>query len=130
MFNLRARKDSAYCPEMRHPNRHNEIIRQAVFGAHSSAWAQRSQASLFGFVYCLERGKSLGNMRIKIAPHEVENFNDERVADRIEDLISGFSIDTMFFARSNSTARLSTRAFHLGPSQTTKKIVFPAESMG
>jgi hypothetical protein len=39
---------------------------------------------LFGFIDRLKSRQELAHMSMEVAPHEVENFNDERVAHRVD----------------------------------------------
>ena len=43
---------------------------------------------LFGFIDRLKSRQDLAHVSMKVASHEVENFNDERVAHRVENVIA------------------------------------------
>src|SRR6266481_1313332 len=52
-----------------------------------------SPTALFGSIHGFKRREYFVHMNMKIAAHDVENFDDERIAHRVENLIAGLTID-------------------------------------
>jgi hypothetical protein len=52
-----------------------------------------SFADLVDFIDCFERRDHFIHVRMKVTAHDVENFNDQRMAYGIEDLIARLAID-------------------------------------
>ena len=51
---------------------------------------------LFYFIDSLKSRQHLAHMSMKVAPHEVENVNDDRVAHRVENLMPTLQLTRMF----------------------------------
>src|SRR5436190_2878289 len=52
-----------------------------------------SSISLVGFIDCLKSRAYFAQMSVKVAAHDVENFDDERITHGVENLVTDFTVN-------------------------------------
>src|SRR6476661_4645898 len=74
-----------------------------------------SSSDLVGFVDCFQGCEHLAHMSVEVLTHDVENFNNARIANRVENLIAGFAVHQNILRAQNGQVLRGVRLLNTEP---------------